>query len=50
MRFYLSMGGWVSDHALCDPQLGTTIVFTALDILALTAARARILRQLAGAG
>lgn len=49
LRFYLSLGGWVSDHAICDPQLGTTIVFTALDLSALTAARARILRQLAGA-
>lgn len=50
LRFYLLLGGWVSDHAICDPQLGTTIVFTALDLSALSAARARILRQLAGAG
>lgn len=50
LRFYLSLGGWVSDHAIRDPQLATTIVFTALDLSALSAARARILRQLAGAG
>lgn len=53
LRFYLGLGGWVSDHAIPDPQLDTTLVFTALDLSALSPARTRLLSRLAegrGAG
>lgn len=48
LRSYLAMGGWVSDHAVVDRDLGTLHVFTALEIAALPPARARRLRALAG--
>lgn len=48
LRTYLSMGGWVSDHAVIDRDLGTLHVFTAIDIAAIPPARARALRELAG--
>lgn len=48
LRSYLAMGGWVSDHAVVDRQLDTLHVFTGLEIGAIPAARARLLR-LAGA-
>lgn len=48
LRSYLAMGGWVSDHAVIDDELGTLHVFTGLEIAAIPAARARALRQLAG--
>jgi hypothetical protein len=41
------MGGWVSDHAVLDPDLDTTHVFTALTIAAIPAPRTRALRALA---
>lgn len=44
LRAYLAMGGWVSDHAVIDRDLGTVHVFTALDVAAIPPARARILR------
>jgi putative hemolysin len=44
LRSYLAMGGWVSDHAVVDRDLGTLHVFTALEIGAIPAARARQLR------
>ncbi|MEI6098686.1 MAG: GNAT family N-acyltransferase [Alphaproteobacteria bacterium] len=47
LRSYLAMGGWVSDHAVLDPDLDTTHVFTALTIAAIPAPRARALRALA---
>lgn len=47
LRFYLGLGGWVGDHAIPDPQLDTTLVFTALDLSALTPARMRLLHRLA---
>ncbi|MBC7739805.1 MAG: GNAT family N-acetyltransferase [Candidatus Saccharibacteria bacterium] len=47
LKTYLSMGGWVSDHAVLDRDLNTTHVFTALDIAAIPPARARALRALA---
>lgn len=50
LRSYLGMGGWVSDHAVPDPDLDTLHVFTGLEIAAIPAARARALRALAGAG
>ena len=48
LRSYLSMGGWVSDHAVVDRNLNTLHVFTGLEIRAIPPARARILRAIAG--
>lgn len=48
LRSYLLMGGWVSDHAVLDPDLNTLHVFTGLEIAAVPPGRARLLR--AGAG
>ncbi|MFB9150450.1 GNAT family N-acetyltransferase [Roseovarius ramblicola] len=48
LRTYLMMGGWVSDHAVIDRQMGTLHVFTGVEIGAIPAARARMLRALAG--
>lgn len=48
LRTYLSMGGWVSDHAVVDRDLGTLHVFTGLEIRAIPPARARLLRAVAG--
>jgi putative hemolysin len=48
LRTYLMMGGWVSDHAVVDPDLGTLHVFTGVEIGKVPAARARALRAVAG--
>jgi putative hemolysin len=48
LRTYLMMGGWVSDHAVVDPDLNTLHVFTGLEISAIPPARARFLRGMAG--
>ncbi|PTV97114.1 ornithine-acyl[acyl carrier protein] N-acyltransferase [Rhodobacter aestuarii] len=48
LRSYLGMGGWVSDHAVVDEDLGTLHVFTGLEIGAIPPARARALRLVAG--
>jgi putative hemolysin len=48
LRTYLAMGGWVSDHAVVDRDLGTLHVFTGLEIAAIPPARARLLRAVAG--
>jgi putative hemolysin len=48
LRTYRMMGGWVSDHAVIDRQMGTLHVFTGVEIRAIPAARARMLRALAG--
>ena len=51
LRTYLGMGGWVSDHAVIDRDLGTIHVFTAVETSAVPPARARALRAVAaGAG
>lgn len=47
LRTYLSMGGWVSDHAVVDHDLQTIHVFTGLEIKSIPPARKRILRDLA---
>ncbi len=47
LRSYIAMGGWVSDHAVIDRDLDTIHVFTALEIAAIPAARARALRMMA---
>lgn len=46
LRTYLTMGGWVSDHAVVDRDLGTLHVFTGLEVGAVPAARVRALRGL----
>lgn len=48
LRTYLAMGGWVSDHAVVDRELGTMHVFTGLEIRKVPQARARLLRAVAG--
>ncbi|MEM9249400.1 MAG: GNAT family N-acyltransferase [Pseudomonadota bacterium] len=48
LRSYLAMGGWVSDHAVRDHDLGTLHVFTGLEIASIPPARARALRLVAG--
>lgn len=48
LRTYLGMGGWVSDHAVIDRDLGTLHVFTGVEIAAIPPARVRALRQMAG--
>jgi putative hemolysin len=47
LRSYLAMGGWVSDHAVVDPDLNTLHVFTGLEVRAIPPARARLLRAVA---
>lgn len=47
LRSYVAMGGWVSDHAVVDHDMGTLHVFTGLEIKAIPAARARLLRRAA---
>ena len=47
LRSYLGLGGWVSDHAVVDRDLGTLHVFTGLEIARIPPARARLLRRVA---
>jgi len=47
LRLYLGLGGWVSDHAVCDRDLNTLHVFTAVDVQAIPPARLRALMMLA---
>lgn len=49
LRTYLMMGGWVSDHAVRDRDLGTLHVFTGLEVGRVPAKRRRALIGLAGA-
>ena len=46
LRSYLTMGAWVSDHAVIDRALNTLHVFTALEIDAIPIARKRLLRAI----
>lgn len=48
LRTYLSMGAWVSDHAVVDEQMNTLHVFTGLEIAAIPPARIRALQRVAG--
>lgn len=48
LKTYLMMGGWVSDHAVVDRDLGTLHVFTGVEVRAIPPARARLLRAVAG--
>lgn len=46
LRFYLSLGAWVSDHAVLDAYLDTLHVFTCVDVQTIPAARqSSLLRQ-----
>jgi len=47
LKTYLLMGGWVSDHAVVDPEMNTLHVFTALEINAIPPGRAKLLRATA---
>lgn len=47
LRSYLTMGGWVSDHAVVDEDLGTLHVFTGVEIDKVPQNRARLLRAMA---
>ena len=44
LRSYLGLGGWVSDHAVIDRDLGTLHVFTGLEVARIPPQRARLLR------
>lgn len=44
LRTYLMMGGWVSDHGVIDPDMGTLHVFTAVPVAAISRARERSIR------
>ncbi|MEM7241568.1 MAG: GNAT family N-acyltransferase [Pseudomonadota bacterium] len=44
LRTYLTMGGWVSDHAVVDEHMNTLHVFTGLEIASIPANRKRLLR------
>jgi putative hemolysin len=44
LRFYLALGGWVSDHAVIDRDLATLHVFTGLETGSIPRARSRFLR------
>ncbi len=46
LRFYLSIGGKVSDHAVVDRDLGTLHVFCGLEVGAVPVRRAQALRAL----
>ena len=41
LRGYLSLGGWVSDHAVIDPDLKTLHVFTGLEVKRVPSRRAK---------
>lgn len=47
LQSYLALGGWVSDHAVVDREMDTLHVFTGVEIAAIPAARARLMRALA---
>lgn len=45
LRGYLSLGGWVSDHAVIDRDLNTLHVFTGLEVKRVPSRKAQLLRQ-----
>ncbi len=47
LRSYLSMGGWVSDHAVIDRDMNTMHVFCGVEIAKIPPARAKALRAVA---
>ncbi|MBC6443676.1 MAG: GNAT family N-acetyltransferase [Rhodobacteraceae bacterium] len=44
LRTYVTMGGWVSDHAVVDRDIGTFHVFTGVEIATIPEMRKRLLR------
>jgi len=46
LKTYLTMGGWVSDHAVIDRDMNTLHVFTGVEIATIPAARAQALRAI----
>jgi len=46
LRSYLTMGGWVSDHAVVDAQMKSLHVFTAVEIAKIPPMRKKLLRAL----
>ncbi|WP_375265141.1 GNAT family N-acetyltransferase [Planktotalea sp.] len=48
LRTYLMMGGWVSDHAVIDPQMNTMHVFTGVEVSRIPDVRKRLLRAVVG--
>ncbi len=46
LRFYLMLGGWVSDHAVVDTQMNTLHVFTGVEIAGIPEPRKRLFRAL----
>lgn len=44
LKTYLTMGGWVSDHAVIDRQMNTLHVFTGVEIAKIPTNRKRLLR------
>ncbi len=50
LRSYLAMGGWVSDHAVIDPDMDTLHVFTGVEIGRMPASRQRTFRSAAANG
>lgn len=47
LRLYLALGGWVSDHLVIDRDLGTSHIFTCVDIDTMPAARRKTLGRMA---
>lgn len=47
LRSYLTMGGWVSDHAVVDHELNTMHVFCGVEVDKIPNARAKSLRSIA---
>ncbi|MEM9145105.1 MAG: GNAT family N-acyltransferase [Pseudomonadota bacterium] len=48
LRTYLTMGGWVSDHAVIDNELNTLHVFTGVEVARMPPARKRLFLRAAG--
>tara|TARA_B100000497_G_scaffold22271_1_gene26210 strand:- start:714 stop:923 length:210 start_codon:yes stop_codon:yes gene_type:complete len=46
LRAYLSLGGKVSDHAVCDADLRTTLLFTGVNVAQVPQKRAQRLRAI----
>lgn len=49
LQGYLGLGGWISDDAVIDRDLGTMLVFTALEVDRIPRSRQRLLRALVDA-
>ena len=49
LRAYLGLGGKVSDQAAIDPDLGTTVLFTGVNVAQVPQKRAQRLRAILAA-